>query len=50
MKTSKSKYLELCMTQDSDWLRACAADPSKYMRPIHLALIRIALRRRAANR
>lgn len=45
VKMSKHQYLNLCMRQTPDYLLACAADPSKYMRPIHVKLIRIALRR-----
>ena len=42
---SKSEYVRACMEQPAEWLRQCAADPSAHMRPIHVALIRVALRR-----
>ncbi len=46
MPVTKRRYLALCLQQDADWLAACAANPTRYMRPIHVALVRIALRRK----
>lgn len=43
---NKRQYLSLCMSQSENWLRLCASEPSPYMRPIHLALIRLAIRRK----
>ena len=42
---SKRKYLSFCMQQTPEWLYWCASNPSRFMRPIHVALIRIAIRR-----
>jgi len=41
---TKREYLNLCMTQSESYLLQCLKQPSIGMRPIHLALIRIALR------
>lgn len=46
---SKRQYLRFCMQQSTNWLYWCATNPSKYMRPIHVALIRIAIRRLEAR-
>lgn len=43
-----SKYFDLCNRQPSDWLRRSANDPSPSMRPIHVAITRLVLRRRGA--
>lgn len=43
---SKQKYLSLALSLPVEWLRDCAAKPSPHMRPIHLALVRIAVRRK----
>jgi len=43
---TKKQYLTLCQEQTTSWLRQCAADPTIHMRPLHIALIKIALRRR----
>lgn len=45
---SKRDYLRFCMQQSIDWLHWCASDPSPFMRPIHVALVRIAIRRKIA--
>ena len=45
---TKSNYLAACMNQSTDWLRACLADPSTSMRPIHARIIRLALRKKLA--
>jgi len=47
---SKRQYLKFCMQQKLDWLYWCATNPSKYMRPIHVALVRIAIRRLEARK
>ena len=44
---TKREYLYRAMQQDITWLKACAAHPSVYMRPIHVALIKIAVRRKS---
>ena len=43
---SKQQYLALGLSMPLEWLRDCAARPSPYMRPIHLALVKIAVRRK----
>lgn len=45
---NKRQYLSIAMGQTAKWLEACIAEPSKSMRPIHIALLRIALRRKVA--
>lgn len=42
----KRKFLAVCMQQDIAWLKGCASSPSPYMRPLHVALVRIAIRRK----
>lgn len=42
---SKTAYVRICMEQPPEWLHECAANPSSHMRPLHVALIRVALRR-----
>ena len=44
--TRKQSYLKLARTMDTDYLAACAASPSPYMSWVHVALIRLELRRR----
>lgn len=44
---NRREYLLACMGQPADWLKAQLADPSPGMRPVHLVLIRIALKRKA---
>jgi hypothetical protein len=46
MLTEKRVYLNHCMRADKDFLLACLRDPGPFMRPIHLLLIRLALRKR----
>ena len=46
MLTEKKIYLDHCMQSDPQFLRECLMHPSQYMRPIHLLLIRLALRKR----
>ena len=43
---TKANYLAACMNQSTDWLRACLANPSPAMRPIHTRIIRLALRKK----
>ncbi len=47
--TAKQKrdYLALALSCGPLWLAASTADPSPYMRPIHVTLCRIALRKLA---
>jgi hypothetical protein len=44
-----SRYFALAMMQSAGWLRECIANPSPRMRPIHIAIIRVALRRKAGS-
>lgn len=44
--TPKRKYFAAAMQQDVKWLTAVAADPSPYMRPIHVALCNLAIRKK----
>jgi len=46
---TKSKYIELAMKQPIHWLISCANDPSNHMRPIHVKLLKIAIRRKMKN-
>jgi len=43
---NKREYLKIAMGLPLDWLKQCANEPSKHMRPIHIALIRLAIRKR----
>ena len=43
---SKQQYLTRCLSMPLEWLKDCAASPSPYMRPIHLALVKIAIKRK----
>lgn len=45
-KQQKRAYLRICMEQPTAWLIGSCAEPSKYMRPIHVTLARIAIRRK----
>lgn len=49
MSNARRAYLNRCLQQPVEWLEQCAANPSKYMRPIHVALIRIAIRRKTKH-
>ncbi len=44
MKTAKREYLELCMKQSVNWLKACVLSPSKGMSKMHVKLLHIAIR------
>lgn len=44
--TRKQSYLKLARSMDTDYLAACAASPSAYMSWVHVALIKLELRRR----
>ena len=46
---SRAEYVALAMAQPADWLRACIADPSPYMRPRYVLLLRVALRRKVQS-
>lgn len=46
---SRRAYLGLLMAQPLDWLVASAANPTAHMRPVHIALHRIAIRRKAGR-
>ena len=41
----KQTYLAILVRQSPDWIRASMCNPSQSMRPIHVALHAIALRR-----
>jgi hypothetical protein len=43
---TKQKYLKAAMSQPVKWLNANLLRPSAEQKPIHLALIRIAIRRK----
>lgn len=43
----RADYLALCLRQPMKWLERCAAEPGPYMRPRHVALIRVAIRRKS---
>ena len=43
---TKLKYLQICMDQDINWLKKCALNPSVYMSSTHLAIVKIAIRRK----
>lgn len=43
---TRRTYFNLCMMQSAEWLKSCAASPTAYMRPRHVALVRLALRRK----
>jgi hypothetical protein len=44
--TPKRKYFTAAMQQDVKWLVAATANPSPYMRPIHIALGKLAIRKK----
>jgi len=46
---TKSEYVESAMKQPIQWLINCANDPSDHMRPIHVKLLKIAIRRKMKN-
>lgn len=43
---NKQAYLNRCMGQDAEWLRASAANPAPGMSKMHIALQLIAARRK----
>lgn len=46
----RAEYFALCMSEPSiQWLAWCAANPTPYMRPRHVALIRLAIRRKGTR-
>lgn len=47
---SKRAYLNHCLEQPVSWLTSAANNPSPGMRPIHVALCRIAIRRKVGGR
>ena len=47
---NRTTYFRLVMAQDAEWLRACLAQPTAFMRERHLALILLALRKKAGGR
>lgn len=47
---SRRAYFGLLMAQPVEWLLASAANPTAHMRPIHVALHRIAIRRKTGVR
>ncbi len=46
---SVGRYYRLAMRQSTNWLRACLASPSSSMRPIHLTVIRVAIRTKTSG-
>lgn len=42
--TRKREYMNLAMRQPLEWLEHCASNPGPYMRPIHVRMIRLAIR------
>lgn len=44
--TDKRAYYNLCMAQPMDWLASSAMAPSPFMRPIHVKIIRIVMRKK----
>ena len=43
---TKAQYFRACMGQELLWLLHAAQNPSPFMRPIHVQLIRLAVRKR----
>jgi hypothetical protein len=41
---TKRKLYNLALTQPIEWLKSNLKNPSPYQRPIHLAIIRLAIR------
>jgi hypothetical protein len=41
----KRKLYNLALTQPIEWLKSNLINPSLYQRPIHLAIIRLAIRK-----
>ena len=41
---SSVQYFLLCMRQSLEWLKACVASPSPFMRRRHVAIARLAIR------
>jgi hypothetical protein len=46
----KRDYYRLCLRQPVDWLQSNLDNPSQYQTPIHLALIRLAIRNMERNK
>jgi hypothetical protein len=46
---TKSAYFALCMNQSAAWLRASVANPSTGMRPVHIRLAKLALRKKGGD-
>jgi hypothetical protein len=42
----KREYFKSCMHMSKDWLKESAANPSPYMKPIHVKLQLLAIRRK----
>lgn len=40
----KREYYLLCLRQSKDWLQSNLDNPTRYQKPIHLALVRLAIR------
>ena len=43
---NKRTYMKLCQEQSSEFLQACIDNPTPFCRPVHLAIIKIVLRKR----
>lgn len=48
-KLTKQQYLDALLRQSVTWISGSLASPSPSMRPIHIALHRIALRRKGVS-
>jgi len=46
---TKQRYLKAAMSQRIEWLRANLLSPSAGQKPIHLTLIRIAIKRKLSK-
>ncbi len=46
--TRKRQYMQHAQALPTEYLQACADNPSAWMRPVHVAIIRIVLRQRNA--
>jgi hypothetical protein len=44
---TKRQYHDLCVRQSLAWLQQCLAHPNAAMKPIHIKLVRLAIRNRS---
>lgn len=47
--SKKLQYREICRQFGTDFLKQNLVEPSSYMRPIHLAIIKCVIRERSAR-